>query len=135
MPKESWSYSRDTDAGLLRYPYKVASTDYHQRQATPDLQRVPANTVGRSVPRLGATVIHSQFYTTMRWLRKGNLKKEIESQTIAAQNNTLRTKYIKAKLIICRRIASVGYVVIDKTVNHVNVAKQHKSSTRLGMTA
>ena len=32
------------------------------------------------------------------WLRKGNLKRENESFLIAAQNNAIRTNYIKAKI-------------------------------------
>ena len=40
--------------------------------------------------------------------KKGNLKKETVSLQIAAQNNIIRTNYIKAKKsIICNRIASV----------------------------
>ena len=41
-------------------------------------------------------VAHEKTWT---WLRKGNLKRETESLIIAAQNNALRTNYIKAKLI------------------------------------
>ena len=32
------------------------------------------------------------------WLRKGNLKREIESFLIAAQNNAIRTNHIKARI-------------------------------------
>ena len=32
------------------------------------------------------------------WLRKGNLKRETESLLIAAQNNTIRTNHIKARI-------------------------------------
>ena len=35
---------------------------------------------------------------TWRWLRKGNLKREIESFLITAQNNALRTNHIKVKI-------------------------------------
>ena len=35
---------------------------------------------------------------TWTWLRKGNFKWETESLLITAQNNTLRTNYIKAKI-------------------------------------
>ena len=44
---------------------------------------------------------------TWTWLRKKNLKRETESLIIAAQNNDIRTNYIKAK--------------IDKTQQTVNV--------------
>ena len=32
------------------------------------------------------------------WLRKGNLKREIESLLIAAQNNAIRTNYIEVRI-------------------------------------
>ena len=32
------------------------------------------------------------------WLRKGKLKSETEYLLVAAQNNTIRTNYIKAKI-------------------------------------
>ena len=32
------------------------------------------------------------------WLRKRNLKRETESFLITAQNNTIRTNYVKAKI-------------------------------------
>ena len=35
---------------------------------------------------------------TFRWLRKENLKREIESLLIAAQNNSLSKNYVKAKI-------------------------------------
>ena len=35
---------------------------------------------------------------TCIWLRKGDLKREIESFPIAARNNTIRINFIKAKI-------------------------------------
>ena len=35
---------------------------------------------------------------TWTWLRKGNFKRETESLLIAAQNNAIRTKHIKARI-------------------------------------
>ena len=35
---------------------------------------------------------------TWTWLRKGNLKRETKSLFIAAQNNTIRTNYVKANI-------------------------------------
>ena len=40
-------------------------------------------------------VTHKKIWT---WLRKGNLKRETEFLLIAAQNNTIRTNYVKAKI-------------------------------------
>ena len=38
------------------------------------------------------------YKKTWTWLRKGNLKREIESLLIAAQSNATRTNYIKVKI-------------------------------------
>ena len=35
---------------------------------------------------------------TWTWLRKGNFRRETESLLIAAQNNTIRTNHIKARI-------------------------------------
>ena len=51
------------------------------------------------------------------WLR-GNFKMETESVLITAQNNAIRSNYIKAKMIMCRRITCIGKR--DETVNHIS---------------
>ena len=49
-----------------------------------------------------------------------NLKTEIESLLIAAQNNTKRTNHIKAKLMIRSRTANADYMKKnDETMNHI----------------
>ena len=50
---------------------------------------------------------------TWKWLRKGNPKRKTESLQMAAQNNTIRTNYVKAKIVRRNKIGSVGYVVIE----------------------
>ena len=45
--------------------------------------------------RLTSDISHKKTWT---WLRKGNLKRETESLPIAAQNNALETKLIKARI-------------------------------------
>ena len=47
------------------------------------------------------------------WLRKENLKKEIESLLIAAKNNAIRNNYIEAKIDYSQRNINVDYVVIE----------------------
>ena len=42
-----------------------------------------------------SNISHEKTWT---WLRKGNFKKETESLLIAAQNNTIRTSHIKARI-------------------------------------
>ena len=45
--------------------------------------------------RLVNNMLHPK---TWIWLRKGNLKRETESQLIAAQDNAIRTNHIKARI-------------------------------------
>ena len=45
--------------------------------------------------RLINNILHEKTWT---WLRKGNCKRETESLLIAAQNNTIRTNHIKARI-------------------------------------
>ena len=45
--------------------------------------------------RLTSDISHEKTWT---WLREGNLKREIESLLIAAQNNAIKTNHIKARI-------------------------------------
>ena len=47
---------------------------------------------------------------TRRHARNGNFKRETKSLLITAQNNAIRTTYIKIKIDTVNRIASVDYV-------------------------
>ena len=49
----------------------------------------------RHFKRLTSDISHEKKWT---WLRKGNLERETESLLIAAQNNTIRTNHIKARI-------------------------------------
>ena len=53
-------------------------------------------------------ILHEKTWT---WLRKGNLKREIESLPIAAQRNVIRTNYIKEKIDNMLQNALVVYMV------------------------
>ena len=62
-------------------------------------------------------VSHQKTWT---WLRKGNLKREMESLLIAAQDNAIRTNHIKVRIdkiqqnSICRLCGDR-----DETINHI----------------
>ena len=45
--------------------------------------------------RQTSEIIHEKTWV---WLRKGNLKREIKSLLLAAQNNAIRTNYNKVKI-------------------------------------
>ena len=54
------------------------------------------------------------------WQRRWNLMKEIEFLLIAAQNNAIRTDYIKAKRYNTQNSKFRLCGVRDETVNHIN---------------
>ena len=57
---------------------------------------------------------------TWTWLRKGNFKRETEYLLIAAQNNAIRTNYIKARIDKTRQNSKCRLCGDrDKTINHI----------------
>jgi len=72
---------------------------------------------------------------TWTWLRKGNLKRETESLIIAAQDNAIRTNYIKAKIDKTQRNSKCRMCGDkDETINHIisecNKLAQREYKTR-----
>ena len=65
--------------------------------------------------RQTSVISHEKTWT---WLRKRNLKREIESLLIAAQNNVIKTTYVKASIDKAQEIADVDNVVIDM-INYI----------------
>ena len=58
---------------------------------------------------------------TRTWLRKGNLKRETESLLITAQNNAIRTNYIKVKICHTQQNCKCRlYSDRDETINQYN---------------
>ena len=66
------------------------------------------------------------YEKTRTWLRRGNLKREIQSVLIPIENNAIRTNFVKTKIIIHRRRATEGdevreiKLLILKLVNAAN---------------
>ena len=57
---------------------------------------------------------------TWTWLRKGNFKRETESLLIAAQNNAIRTNYIKARIDKMQQNSKCRLSGDrDETINHI----------------
>ena len=57
---------------------------------------------------------------TLTWLRKGNFKRETESFQIAAQNNTISTKYVKVKIDKMQQNSTWRFCDDkDKTINPI----------------
>ena len=62
-------------------------------------------------------MLHEKTWT---WLRKGNLKRESESLLMAAQNNAIRTNYVKSKIDKTQQSSKRGLCVNrDETINHI----------------
>ena len=57
---------------------------------------------------------------TRSWLRKGNLKREIESLLMAAQNSAIRTNHIKARIDKTQQNSKCRLCGDrDETINHI----------------
>ena len=72
---------------------------------------------------------------TETWLRKGNVKRETESLLIAAQNNTIRTNHIKARIYRMQQNSKCRLCGDrDETINHIiserSKLEQKKYKTR-----
>ena len=66
--------------------------------------------------RLINNISHDKTWT---WLRKGHFKRETESLLIAAQNNTVRTHYIKARIDKTQQNSKCRLCGDrDETINH-----------------
>ena len=62
-------------------------------------------------------ISHEKIWT---WLRKWNLKRETESLLIPAQNNAIRTNYVKSKIDKIQQKSKCALCGDrDKTINHV----------------
>ena len=70
------------------------------------------------------------------WLQNGDLKREIESLIVAAQNHSIRTNLVKARIDKSQR-DSLSRVCrkVDESIDHmlVVVVNLHRRSTREGM--
>ena len=66
---------------------------------------------------LTSDISHEKMWT---WLRKWNLKRETESLLIVAQNNTIRTKYIKVRIDETQQNSRCRLCgERDKMINHI----------------
>ena len=67
--------------------------------------------------RLINNISHQKTWT---WLRKGNLKRETETLLIAAQDNTIRTNHIKARIDKTQQKSKCRLCGDrDETINHI----------------
>ena len=70
--------------------------------------------------RFKRLIINISHQKTWTWRRKGNLKRKTESLRIAAQNNSIRTNHIKARIDKTQQNSKCRlYSDRDKTINHI----------------
>ena len=54
------------------------------------------------------------------WLQNGDLKRETESVTVAAQNQSIRTNVVKAKINESQRVSlRIVYRKVDESIDHI----------------
>ena len=74
----------------------------------------------RRCPWKWATNSKISHEKTWTWLRKQNLKRETESLLIVAQNNTIRTNYVKARIDKTQQNSRCSLCGDrDETINHI----------------
>ena len=67
--------------------------------------------------QLTSNISHEKIWT---WLRKGHLKREIESLLIATQNNTIKTNHIKVRIDKTQQNSGCRLCdERDKMINHI----------------
>ena len=68
------------------------------------------------------------------WLQNGNLKRETESLIVAAQNQSIRTNLVMAKIDKCQGDSLCRMCrKADESIDHIVVVNLHIRSTRKGM--
>ena len=82
--------------------------------------------------RLINNISHDKSWT---WLKKGNFKRETESLLMAAQNNALRTNYIKARIDKTQqnskcRLCGDRYETINHIISECSKLAQKENKTR-----
>ena len=88
-----------------------------ERMTTTRKQKWEGKQLYGRLKRLINNISHQKIWT---WLRKGNLKREMESLLIAAQDNAIRTNHIKARIDKTQQNSKCRlYGDRDETINHI----------------
>ncbi len=85
------------------------------RMTTTRKQKWEKKTLYGRFKRLINNISHQKTWT---WLRKGNLKREMESLLIATQDNAIRTNHIKARIDKTQQNSKCNGDR-DETINHI----------------
>ena len=89
------NYTEKYEGGLITVTRNDTDNTNNNKMTIARKQKWEEKQLCGRFKRLISNISHDKTWT---WLRKGNLKKETESLLIAAQNNVIRTKQIKARI-------------------------------------
>ena len=93
--EDTVDYIEKHERGLITTIRVDTDNTINERVTTTRKQKWQGKQVYGRIKRLINNISHQKTWT---WLRKGNLKRETESLLIAAQDNAIRTNYIKARI-------------------------------------
>ena len=110
-------YIEKHEQGLITSIRKDTDNMIDERIATTRKQKLEAKPLYGRFKRLIKNISHQKTWT---WLRKGNLKREMEFLLIAAQDNAIRTNHIKARIDKTQQNSKCRLCSDrDETVNHI----------------
>ena len=110
-------YIEKHERGLITAIRNSTDNTIDNRMTITRKQKWEENQLYGRFKRLINNISHDK---TWKWLRKGNFKRETESLLMAAQNSTIRTSHIKARIdktqqnSKCRPCSDR-----DETINHI----------------
>ena len=102
---------------MTNYNHQSRYGQHDKRRTTTRKQKREGKQLNGRFKRLINNISHQKTWT---WLRKGNLKREMESLLIAAQDNAIRTNNIKARIDKTQQNSKCRLCGDrDETINHI----------------
>ena len=110
-------YIQKHEGGLVTATRNDTDNTMHNRMKITRKQKWEGKQLNGRFKRLKNNISYMKTWT---WLRKGNFKRETESLLIAAQNNAVRTNYIKARMDKTQQNSKCRLCGDrDETINHI----------------
>ena len=110
-------YMEKHERGLITPTRNDTDNTIDDRMTTTRKQKWEGKQLYGRFKRLINNISHQQALT---WLRKGNLKRETESLLIEAQDSTIRTNHIKARIDKTQQNSKCRLCGdSDETINHI----------------
>ena len=110
-------YIEKHERGLITTFRNDTDNTIDERMTTTRKQKWEGKQPHGRFKRLINNISHQKTWT---WLRKGNLKRETESLLIAAQDNSIRTNHIKARIDKTQQNSKCRLCGDrDETINHI----------------